>query len=61
MKLSKFLKNLECDSSGATAIEYGLILSMIVIAMLTAFQSVGDTTIGMWNRVSSTIIEATAN
>ncbi len=60
MKLFKFLKDLGRDENGATAIEYGLILSMIVIGMLTAFQSVGQTTIDMWTRVSGTIVEATA-
>ncbi len=38
MIFSRFVK----DESGATAIEYGLIASLISIAAITAFTSVGS-------------------
>lgn len=41
---------------GATAVEYGLILAMIVLAMLAALQSVATKTTGMWNNVSAEIV-----
>ncbi|WP_332872348.1 Flp family type IVb pilin [Allopontixanthobacter confluentis] len=61
MVFFKFLTKLGREDSGATAIEYGLILSMIVIGMLTAFNSVGSTTIGMWNEVSARVVNAVEN
>lgn len=42
------------DEQGATAVEYGLILAMIVIAMMGALSGIADETTGMWDRVSST-------
>lgn len=47
------LNQLLRDESGATAVEYGLILAMIVLAMLTALSGVADATINMWNDVSN--------
>lgn len=44
------------SEKGATAIEYGLIISFIVIAMVVALQGVADSTIGMWNNVSDAVV-----
>ena len=44
-------KHLLHDERGATAIEYGLIVSLIVIAMIATFNIVADNTIGMWENV----------
>lgn len=35
------IKNLMTDESGATAIEYGLIVTLIAMAAVTAFQALG--------------------
>jgi len=43
------------DQRGATAVEYGLIVSLIVIAMLVAFQNVASVTTNMWNEVSTKV------
>jgi pilus assembly protein Flp/PilA len=43
---------------GATAIEYGLILSLVVLAMIAALQGVASTTTGMWNNVSDKVQSA---
>jgi len=40
---------------GATAVEYGLIAALIVLAMLGALRSVATETSGMWNEVSSEV------
>ena len=40
------------DETAATAVEYGLIVAMIVIAMIAALNGVATETIGMWNKVS---------
>ena len=44
---------------GATAVEYGLILSLVVIAIMVAVSNVGFATSGMWNFVSNEIITST--
>jgi pilus assembly protein Flp/PilA len=46
------------DKRGATAVEYGLILSLVVLAMLSALAGVASTTIDMWTNVSSEVSEA---
>jgi len=57
----KFLKDLGRDSEGATAVEYGLILALIFLAMLGALQSFGSTSIEMWNTISDKIVEASGS
>ena len=52
------LKRLRADQRAATAVEYGLILAMIVLAMFVGLQSVGTTTAGIWNNVSTKVINA---
>jgi pilus assembly protein Flp/PilA len=51
--LPTFIKKLVDDTSGATAIEYGLIAALIVVAMIAALQGVADSTIAMWNNVEN--------
>jgi pilus assembly protein Flp/PilA len=43
---------------GATAVEYGLILALIVLAMVGAIGMFGNTTSGMWNNVSQQVRQA---
>lgn len=57
MKLRKFLNKLECDASGATAVEYGLILALIVLAVLGAIQGVAGATTTMWGDVATAVID----
>ena len=58
MPMSKIFKEIASDISGATAVEYGLILSLIFFAMLVALQNFGNVTIKMWNDVSKTMQDA---
>lgn len=53
------LKRIVADTSGATAVEYGLILSLVVLAVIASLQDVAGTTIAMWNSVDSQITQAT--
>ncbi|PWG03593.1 Flp family type IVb pilin [Sphingosinicella humi] len=46
------------DERGATAVEYGLIVSLIVIAMIGALLQVAGTTTEMWNNVSDAVVDA---
>jgi len=56
--MTTFLKQLGADQRGATAVEYGLIVSLIVIAMVGALQGVASETIAMWSDVQTTTDEA---
>jgi pilus assembly protein Flp/PilA len=47
--LTRLLRN----EQGATAVEYGLILSMVVLAMLAALTGVANETKKMWGDVST--------
>jgi pilus assembly protein Flp/PilA len=46
------------DIRGATAIEYGLIVSLIVIAIIGALVQVAGTTVGIWSNVSHDVTES---
>lgn len=41
---------------GATAVEYGLILAMVVLAIIGALQFVAGKTIRMWNNVATEVL-----
>ena len=49
---------LAADQRGATAVEYGLIVALIVVAMIASLAGVADETTSMWNNVSGTISDA---
>ena len=55
------LNRIRRDETAATAVEYGLILSLIVLAMITALQGVATETIGMWSNVSNKYAESAAS
>ena len=44
-----------CDR-GATAVEYGLILALVVLAMMGALSTVANKTINMWNDVATQVV-----
>jgi pilus assembly protein Flp/PilA len=46
---------LGADRRGATAIEYGLIVGLIVIAMMTGLRALGGGTKGMWGKVLNVV------
>ena len=47
--MARFCRN----TRGATAIEYGLIVSLIVIAMIASLQRLAGSTINVWNNVAN--------
>lgn len=53
--MSRLLKKLRTDERGATAVEYGLIAALIVLAMIGALGGVADVTVNMWTNVSSNV------
>lgn len=46
------------DTRGGTAIEYGLIISLVVITMVVALVDVADTTTSMWGNVNNKVLVA---
>ncbi|TCQ05015.1 MULTISPECIES: Flp family type IVb pilin [Sphingomonas] len=46
------------NSRGATAIEYGLILAFVVIALIVGLTNLADSTIGMWGKVDTKVANA---
>jgi pilus assembly protein Flp/PilA len=49
------LRTLRASDRGATAVEYGLIAALIVIAMIGGLNTLGGGANGMWGRVSNTV------
>ena len=49
------LHMLRADQRGATAIEYGLIAALIVVAMMAGLTKLGGGTNGMWGKISTTV------
>jgi pilus assembly protein Flp/PilA len=43
------------DTKAVSAVEYGLIVAMIVLAMVAGLQLVAGSTIAMWNGVQSNV------
>ena len=43
------------DEQGATAVEYGLILALVFLAMIVGVNNFAQTTIGMWGNVSNSV------
>ena len=58
MKIVTKLRRLLRDGSGATTIEYGLILAMVFLAMVGAAVALGDEDTALFNMVSSTSVGA---
>ena len=53
--IRKTLRMLCADDRGATAIEYGLIAALIVVAMMGGLAKLGGGANGMWGKLSNTV------
>ena len=49
------VRKLAVCQKAATAVEYGLIVALIVIAMVTSLQLVANTNTGLWDNVSNQV------
>ena len=56
-----FLRGIAVNRKGGTAVEYGLILALVVISMLGALIGVANTTTDMWTNVNTKVATATGN
>lgn len=57
----EFFERLAGDDDGATAVEYGLILALLFLAILGAVQALGQKTIVMWSNTADTVNEVTTS
>ena len=46
------------ETRAATAVEYGLIVALIFLAILVGVVSLANVTIGMWNNVQTEVRDA---
>ncbi len=51
--MRKILRNIQQSQRGATAVEYGLICALIVLAMMGALTTLGSKTIGKWTNIAA--------
>jgi pilus assembly protein Flp/PilA len=49
------LRMLGADQRGATAIEYGLIAALIIVAMIGGLQSLGGGVGGQWTKIRTAV------
>lgn len=56
--MRRLLSSLKSDVKGATAVEYGLIIALIVLVMIAALSSVATKTNEMWNNVTDKVTNA---
>jgi pilus assembly protein Flp/PilA len=60
MRSNRFIEQLLRHTGGTSAVEYGLILSLIVIAIVGALSGVADETHSMWSYVQTQSAKAHA-
>ena len=54
LAIRRITRRLRRDKRGATAIEYGLIVALIAIAMMGGLRTLGGGAGGMWTNLSTT-------
>jgi pilus assembly protein Flp/PilA len=55
MNMKSMLRFIQ-DEKAASAVEYALILALIVLAMFAALGNVAETTINMWNHIENEVV-----
>ena len=55
MKSIKLFRAIIRDRLGATAVEYGLIVALLVIAIITSLQGVANENTGLWAVVTRNV------
>lgn len=58
--LARLFSRMWADSRGASAVEYGLIMALVVLAMIVSLKGLANTTTGMWNHVSTRVQDTAA-
>jgi pilus assembly protein Flp/PilA len=58
--IRRTLRSLFADKRGATAIEYGLIVALIALAMVGALSALGGGAGGMWTNIGTQVAGASS-
>ena len=57
-----WIRNFLVDESGPTAVEYAMMLALVLVTLVTAINSVGNSASGVWtkdvNKINSAITAA---
>lgn len=53
--MNKFIQSFIADEAGATTIEYGLLIALIGVAIITAVSSVGTALSGKFRTVATSL------
>lgn len=61
MPMFRSLSDLRDDTLGATAVEYGMILALVVLVVIIAIDGLATETVSMWDDVSSKSSKAMSN
>ena len=56
--MRKLLNHIATDQRGATAVEYGLILTLVALAAMTALNSLSGSVAGRWNENANEVENA---
>jgi pilus assembly protein Flp/PilA len=51
----KLFRRIKSDQKGATAVEYGLIVALIILALMAGLSGLGGGTSGMWTNVAGKV------
>jgi pilus assembly protein Flp/PilA len=54
----RIFRRLRSDKRGATAIEYGLIAALVILAMLFGLRNLGGGNGGMWSVMANRVVQA---
>jgi pilus assembly protein Flp/PilA len=54
-EMARRRSRLSQDERGVSAVEYGLIIALIVLAMVAALSQVASATTALWNNVSENV------
>ena len=53
--LARFSARLVRDSKAATAVEYGLILALMVLALIVGLRLLGEANMGVWGNINDKV------
>jgi len=59
IKLSCFLDRLSADESGATTVEYTILIGLLAVISISLIAAVGNWVGGAWGALNSTLLAAT--
>ena len=61
LEMIRFFRKLKQDDQGATAVEYGLIIALIFLAIAGSVSAFGQSTISMWDNVKAKVQKSNEN